>query len=89
MAKTSDKLNKSRFVVTLVLFHKRHYIYNIHYGNVNANENVVYKTAKAAQIHNRILTFPDGYETRVGECGLRLSGGEKRRVASARTMLKV
>ena len=63
--------------------------YNIHYGNVNASENEVYKSAKAAQIHDRILTFPDGYETRVGERGLRLSGGEKQRVAIARTMLKV
>ncbi|CAG8495308.1 1956_t:CDS:2 [Paraglomus brasilianum] len=62
--------------------------YNIHYGNVNASENEVYKAAKAAQIHDRILTFPDGYETRVGERGLRLSGGEKQRVAIARTMLK-
>jgi len=44
--------------------------------------------AKAAQIHDRILSFPDGYETRVGERGIRLSGGEKQRVAIARTLLK-
>jgi ATP-binding cassette, subfamily B (MDR/TAP), member 6 len=63
--------------------------YNIHYGNVAATENQVYKAAKAAQIHDRVLTFPDAYQTRVGERGLRLSGGEKQRVAIARTMLKV
>lgn len=44
--------------------------------------------AKAAQIHDRILSFPDGYDTRVGERGIRLSGGEKQRVAIARTLLK-
>ena len=41
-----------------------------------------------AQIHDRILSFPEGYETRVGERGLRLSGGEKQRIAIARTLLK-
>ncbi|RHZ89747.1 hypothetical protein Glove_11g51 [Diversispora epigaea] len=62
--------------------------YNIHYGNVNAPEEEVFKAAQAAQIHDRTLTFPDGYKTRVGERGLRLSGGEKQRVAIARTILK-
>ncbi|CAG8586657.1 7270_t:CDS:10, partial [Funneliformis mosseae] len=70
-----------------VLFNETIY-YNIHYGNVNASDEEVYKAAKAAQIHDRIINFPDGYETRVGERGLRLSGGEKQRVAIARTMLK-
>jgi ABC-type transport system involved in Fe-S cluster assembly fused permease/ATPase subunit len=41
-----------------------------------------------ANIHKRILSFPDGYSTRVGERGLKLSGGEKQRVAIARTVLK-
>ncbi|CAO3673079.1 unnamed protein product [Umbelopsis ramanniana] len=63
-------------------------LYNIHYGDVNASEDDVIKAAKAAQIHDRILSFPDGYETKVGERGLRLSGGEKQRVAIARTILK-
>ncbi|PKC10833.1 hypothetical protein RhiirA5_413840 [Rhizophagus irregularis] len=62
--------------------------YNIHYGNINASDEEVHKSAKASQIHDRILNFPDGYETRVGERGLRLSGGEKQRVAIARTILK-
>lgn len=44
--------------------------------------------AGAAQMHDRIVTFPDGYETKVGERGVRLSGGEKQRVSIARTFLK-
>ncbi|KAI7849527.1 hypothetical protein BDC45DRAFT_573904 [Circinella umbellata] len=63
-------------------------LYNIGYGNLNAPEDAIFKAAKAAQIHDKILQFPDGYETRVGERGLRLSGGEKQRVAIARTILK-
>jgi len=63
-------------------------MYNIHYGDIQASEDDVIKAASAAQIHDRILTFPDGYDTKVGERGLRLSGGEKQRVAIARTILK-
>ncbi|KAI8355605.1 hypothetical protein EDC96DRAFT_576900 [Choanephora cucurbitarum] len=63
-------------------------MYNIRYGDVNASDEDVYRAAKAAQIHDKILNFPDGYETKVGERGLRLSGGEKQRVAIARTILK-
>lgn len=62
--------------------------YNIQYGDHHASDEAVYRAAKAAQIHDKILNFPDGYETRVGERGLRLSGGEKQRVAIARTILK-
>ncbi|XP_001605354.2 ATP-binding cassette sub-family B member 6, mitochondrial [Nasonia vitripennis] len=62
--------------------------YNIQYGNIDAPEADIIAAAKYADIHERILTFPDGYETQVGERGLRLSGGEKQRVAIARTMLK-
>ncbi|KAI8053117.1 uncharacterized protein B0P05DRAFT_479739 [Gilbertella persicaria] len=63
-------------------------MYNIRYGDVNASDEDVYRAAKAAQIHDKILSFPDGYDTKVGERGLRLSGGEKQRVAIARTLLK-
>ncbi|OAD77785.1 hypothetical protein PHYBLDRAFT_131334 [Phycomyces blakesleeanus NRRL 1555(-)] len=63
-------------------------LYNIRYGDVEATEEQVINAAKAAQIHDRIMSFPDGYNTKVGERGLRLSGGEKQRVAIARTILK-
>jgi ATP-binding cassette, subfamily B (MDR/TAP), member 6 len=63
-------------------------MFNIRYGNVNATDEQVVEAAKKAQIHDRILSFPDGYNTKVGERGLRLSGGEKQRVAMARTLLK-
>ncbi|KAI9030671.1 hypothetical protein CLU79DRAFT_730969 [Phycomyces nitens] len=63
-------------------------LYNIRYGDVEATEEQVINAAKAAQIHDRIMSFPDGYNTMVGERGLRLSGGEKQRVAIARTILK-
>ena len=62
--------------------------YNISYGKLDATEEEVIQAAKAAQIHDKILTFPEGYGTKVGERGLRLSGGEKQRVAIARTLLK-
>ncbi|KAK0074926.1 hypothetical protein PV325_007636 [Microctonus aethiopoides] len=62
--------------------------YNIQYGQIDAPEADVIAAAKYADIHEKILTFPEGYETQVGERGLRLSGGEKQRVAIARTMLK-
>ena len=58
------------------------------YGKFGATQEEIVAAAKAAQIHDRILSFPDGYETRVGERGIRLSGGEKQRVAIARTLLK-
>ncbi|EZA48612.1 ATP-binding cassette sub-family B member 6, mitochondrial [Ooceraea biroi] len=62
--------------------------YNIQYGRIDAPEADIIAAAKHADIHDRILTFPNGYETQVGERGLRLSGGEKQRVAIARTLLK-
>lgn len=62
--------------------------YNIQYGKVGAPDIDVIKAARAADIHDKILTFPEQYETQVGERGLRLSGGEKQRVAIARTVLK-
>jgi ABC-type transport system involved in Fe-S cluster assembly fused permease/ATPase subunit len=62
--------------------------YNIRYGRWEAAENEVIKAAKLAQIDTLISTLPDGYEAQVGERGLKLSGGEKQRVAIARTILK-
>lgn len=62
--------------------------YNIRYGKLTAEDADVIAAARNADIHDKILTFPDQYETQVGERGLRLSGGEKQRVAIARTILK-
>ncbi|CAG0897622.1 unnamed protein product [Darwinula stevensoni] len=62
--------------------------YNIRYGKPSATDEEVEAAAKGADIHGRILTFPDQYETVVGERGLKLSGGEKQRVAIARMILK-
>jgi ATP-binding cassette, subfamily B, heavy metal transporter len=62
--------------------------YNIAYGNHDASDEEIYSAAKLAKIHDFILTLPDGYESEVGERGLKLSGGEKQRVAIARTILK-
>ena len=62
--------------------------YNIHYGRPEATREEVIAAAQAAHIHDFIASLPDGYETRVGERGLKLSGGEKQRVAIARAILK-
>jgi ABC-type transport system involved in Fe-S cluster assembly fused permease/ATPase subunit len=62
--------------------------YNIAYGNPKASEDEVIHAAKNADIHDFITSLPDGYQTIVGERGLKLSGGEKQRVAIARTILK-
>jgi ABC-type transport system involved in Fe-S cluster assembly fused permease/ATPase subunit len=62
--------------------------YNIAYGRPDAAQNDIEHAAKVAQVHDFVLRMPDGYETRVGERGLKLSGGEKQRVAIARTVLK-
>ncbi|XP_037011376.2 ATP-binding cassette sub-family B member 6 [Artibeus jamaicensis] len=61
---------------------------NIRYGRITAGNDEVEAAAKAAGIHDTIMHFPEGYETQVGERGLKLSGGEKQRVAIARTILK-
>ncbi|KAJ4286028.1 ATP-binding cassette-type vacuolar membrane transporter Hmt1 [Collariella sp. IMI 366227] len=63
-------------------------LYNLKYANPSATDEEVFEACRAAAIHDRILSFPDGYMTKVGERGLRLSGGEKQRVAIARTILK-
>ncbi|VDO01488.1 unnamed protein product [Rodentolepis nana] len=60
----------------------------LRYGRHSAGPEEVQAAARAAEIHERIEEFPQGYETVVGERGLKLSGGEKQRVAIARTVLK-
>ena len=70
-----------------VLFNETLY-YNIGYGNTNASKEEIVKVAKMAQLDNFIKSLPDGYDTIVGERGLKLSGGEKQRVAIARALLK-
>lgn len=62
--------------------------YNIAYGRDNATQDQIEGAARAARIHDFILTLPEGYDTQVGERGLKLSGGEKQRVGIARTLLK-
>ncbi|MBT9243914.1 ABC transporter ATP-binding protein/permease [Gemmobacter fulvus] len=70
-----------------VLFNDTIY-YNIAYGRPEASRAEVEGAARAAKIHEFILSLPDGYDTTVGERGLKLSGGEKQRVGIARTLLK-
>ena len=70
-----------------VLFNDTIY-YNISYGNPEATEEQIHEAAKSADIHNFVINLPDGYQTIVGERGLKLSGGEKQRVAIARAILK-
>jgi len=62
--------------------------YNIAYGRDNATPDQIEDAARAARIHDFILSLPQGYDTQVGERGLKLSGGEKQRVGIARTLLK-
>jgi ABC-type transport system involved in Fe-S cluster assembly fused permease/ATPase subunit len=63
-------------------------LYNIAYGRPEASREELIGAAKAAKIHDFIMSLPEGYETKVGERGLKLSGGEKQRVGIARTLLK-
>ena len=70
-----------------VLFNDSIY-YNIHYGRTGAAKEEVLEAARAAHIHDFIVSLPEGYESPVGERGLKLSGGEKQRVAIARAILK-
>jgi len=62
--------------------------YNIAYGRPGATQEQIEHAARLAQVHDFVLRLPEGYDTRVGERGLKLSGGEKQRVAIARTILK-
>jgi ABC-type transport system involved in Fe-S cluster assembly fused permease/ATPase subunit len=62
--------------------------YNVAYGRDGASQEEIVEAAKAAKIHDFVMGLPDGYQTTVGERGLKLSGGEKQRVGIARTLLK-
>jgi ATP-binding cassette, subfamily B (MDR/TAP), member 7 len=86
---TTDSVRRSIAVVPqdTVLFHDT-IGYNINYGDLNASWDDVVEAAKKARIHDTIISFPKGYDTIVGERGLKLSGGEKQRVAIARAILK-
>ena len=86
---TQDSLRSAIGIVPqdTVLFNDTIY-YNIAYGRPAATREEVEAAARHAQIHDFILAMPDGYRTMVGERGLKLSGGEKQRVAIARSILK-
>src|SRR5437016_12432727 len=60
---------------------------NIAYGRPNAGRAAIIEAAKAANAHKFIMSFPDGYDTEVGERGVKLSGGEKQRISIARAIL--
>jgi ATP-binding cassette subfamily B protein len=86
---TQDSLRAAIGIVPqdTVLFNDTIY-YNIAYGRPSASRDEVIAAARAAHIHDFVESLPKGYDTPVGERGLKLSGGEKQRVAIARTLLK-
>jgi ABC-type transport system involved in Fe-S cluster assembly fused permease/ATPase subunit len=86
---TIDSLRRHIGVVPqdTVLFNET-LMYNLRYANQDATDEEIFAACRAASIHDKIMGFPDGYDTKVGERGLRLSGGEKQRVAIARTIIK-
>jgi ABC-type transport system involved in Fe-S cluster assembly fused permease/ATPase subunit len=86
---TQESLHKAIGVVPqdTVLFNDT-IRYNIAYGRDGASQKEIEEAARAAQIHDFIVALPEGYDTAVGERGLKLSGGEKQRVGIARTLLK-
>ncbi len=86
---TQDSLHAQIGVVPqdTVLFNDT-ILYNIAYGRPEASHEEMIAAAKAAKIHDFVMSLPEGYETKVGERGLKLSGGEKQRVGIARTLLK-
>jgi ATP-binding cassette subfamily B protein len=86
---SADSLRKAIGVVPqeAVLFNET-VGYNIGYGRIGASHEKIVEAAKAAHIHELIMSLPGGYEMPVGERGSKLSGGEKQRIAVARTVLK-
>ncbi len=86
---TQESLRRAIGIVPqdTVLFNETIY-YNIAYGDPSASTEQIEQAARLARIHDFVMSTPDGYQTRVGERGLKLSGGEKQRVAIARMILK-
>ncbi|KAK4468665.1 hypothetical protein MN116_007849 [Schistosoma mekongi] len=84
-----DSLRRSIAVIPqdTVLFHNTIF-YNLQYGNLKATPEEVYEAARLSNVANAIERMPHGYDTQVGERGLKLSGGEKQRIAIARALLK-
>lgn len=86
---TQNSLRQSISVIPQepILFH-RSILENIRYGDMNASDEDVYKAAKAAHIHDFIMTLPEGYNTICGERGNNFSGGQRQRIIIARAFLK-
>lgn len=86
---TLDSLRKSIGIVPqdTPLFHST-ILHNIRYGRLTATDEEVIEAAKKANVHESIMRLPERYETKVGERGLMISGGEKQRLAVARVLLK-
>jgi ATP-binding cassette subfamily B (MDR/TAP) protein 7 len=63
-------------------------MHNIRYGRLDASDGEVREAAMKANVHDTIVSLPEGYQTQVGERGLMISGGEKQRLAVARVLLK-
>lgn len=84
-----DSLRRAiSFVPQDTVLFNNNILYNIHYGNLHRPVSDIYEVSKMANLHDSIMKWRDGYETEVGERGLKLSGGEKQRVAIARAILK-
>lgn len=86
---SSDSVRQQVAVIPqdILLFH-RTILENIRYGNPKASQSEVIASAKMANIHDFIMGLPDGYESQVGERGIKLSGGQRQRIAIARAILK-
>ncbi|NRB10360.1 MAG: ABC transporter ATP-binding protein [Rickettsiaceae bacterium] len=87
VTQTSLRENISMIPQDTTLFH-RTLFENIQYGNINASEEEVIEASKKAHCHEFIMELPQGYETLVGERGIKLSGGQRQRIAIARAILK-